>query len=333
MKAMMIDHFGGSGEFYVGDAPIVEPAADEVLVRAAYASVNPADWKCRAGLLPLLAHAGFPMIVGMDCAGVVERVGSDVVDFKSGDRVISLSGVSRGKPGTYAEFSTAPQQRVAHVPAHLTIEEAATIPIAAASAASSIIDVAKVKSGDTVFLNGGSGSVGTFGIQFLRHLGARVAATCSTRNLDYVRGLGTDLVIDYTREDIATALRAWAPDGVDSVIDAVGQNSLPADTPALIKGGGILVCIQNLLTGPDAFNLDLAAKRNVRVVDNVVEARTPDSSNFQVSAFRQLLAAIDTGVIKVPPYEIMSLEDVARAQDKVEDGHVRGKILLKIAEV
>jgi NADPH2:quinone reductase len=333
MKAMLIDRFGPSSEFRLGEIDAPAPAAGQVLIRAAYASVNPADWKCRAGLLPVLAGTRFPLIVGMDCSGVVEAVGEAVSRFKPGDKVISLSALGAGAQGTYAEYSVAPAQRVFPVPAGLNLEQAATIPIAAASAASSILDVAKVKAGDLVLVNGGSGSVGIFAIQFLRHLGARVAATCSTRNLEFVQELGAERVIDYTREAIPAALVAWAPDGVDVVIDAVGQHSLPADIAANIRPGGVLVCITNLLTGIDAFDLELARSRDVRVLDNVRAAMSPDPSDFQVSALRQLLQAVDTGEVKPPPYEVLDLADAAAAQDRVQDGHVRGKLLLKIAEL
>jgi NADPH2:quinone reductase len=333
MKAMVIDRFGGSGEFRVADLPVPVPGSGQIVIRSAFASVNPADWKARAGMLPHLSYYPFPITIGMDCAGIVESVGEGVTAYKPGDRVISLSGMGLGQQGTYAEYALVPEPRVAPLPAHLDFAQGATIPIASASAASSILDVARVKAGDTVFVNGGAGSVGTFAIQFLTYLGARVAATCSTRNVEHVRGLGADLVIDYTSEDIAATLRAWAPMRLDSVIDAVGQHSLPRAMPGLIKAGGTLVCIQNLLTGPEDFDLDLATDRNVRVVDNVMDAMTEDPTWFQVKAFRALLDAVVAQKVKVPPYEIVPLEQAGAAHDRVEEGHVRGKILLKIADL
>jgi NADPH2:quinone reductase len=220
MKAMVIDRFGGPEEFRLADVPIPEPGPGEVLIRSAYASINPADWKARAGLLPHLRHYPLPITIGMDCAGVVDKVGANVGEFAPGERVITLSGMGLGAQGTYAEYCVAPAVRVARLPAQLSFAEGATIPIASASAASSILDVAKVKAGAAVLVNGAAGSVGSFAIQFLRHLGARVAGTCSTRNVEHVRSLGAERVIDYTRDNIPSALRAWAPDGLDVVIDA-----------------------------------------------------------------------------------------------------------------
>jgi len=330
---MQIDRFGGPEELRVRDVPIPEPAAGQIVIRSAYASINPADWKSRAGLLPYLAGLPFPMTIGMDCAGVVSKIGENVSGFSLGDRVMTLSGMGLGMPGTYAEYCCTPAHRTVPIPRHLSFAEAATIPIASASAASSILDVAKVKDGDFVLVNGGAGSVGTFAIQFLKHLGASVAATCSTRNVEHVRSLGADLVIDYTREDILAALRQWAPQGLDSVIDAVGQHSLPAATPGVIRPGGVLVCITNLLTGIEAFDLALAGQRNVQVLDNVMAAMTEDPTWFQVEAFRKLVAAVEAGAIKVPPFEVIELEQAGAAQIRVAEGHVRGKILLHIADL
>jgi NADPH:quinone reductase-like Zn-dependent oxidoreductase len=331
MKAVQIDRFGGPEELKLNEAPIPEPGPGQVLIKSAYASINPADWKGRAGLLPHLAMMPFPMTMGMDCSGVVAAVGEGVTDFQPGERVVTLSGMGLGLPGTYAEYCIAPAPRVAPLPAHLSLAEGATLPIASASAASSILDVAKCKAGDKVLVNGGAGSVGTFAIQFLRYLGAQVAATCSTRNIEHVRGLGADLVIDYTRQDILAAVRDWAPAGLDSVIDAVGQHSLPFNMPEVIKSGGVLVSITNLLTGIEAFDLAAAEARNVQVLDNVMSAMTPDPTWFQVAAFRQLMAAVAAKSVKPPPYKIMPLEQAAAAQIEVADGHVRGKILLEIA--
>jgi NADPH:quinone reductase-like Zn-dependent oxidoreductase len=332
MKAMQIDRFGGPEELKLRDAPIPQPGPGQVLIKTAYASINPADWKSRAGLLPHMSmFYTFPITIGFDCSGVVEAVGEGVTRFRPGDKVITLSGMGQGLPGTYAEYCVTPEPRVAPLPKHLSLAEGATIPIASASAASSILDVAKAKAGDKVLVNGGAGSVGTFAIQFLRHLGCEVAATCSTRNVEYVRGLGANLVIDYTRENIADAIRAWAPEGLGSVIDAVGQHSLPRETPDLIRDGGVLVCIQNLLTGPEAFDLEAAARRNIQVLDNVAFAMTPDPTWFQVEAFRQLMAAVEAGAVKPPPYKVMPLAQAAEAQKEVAEGHVRGKILLEVA--
>ena len=330
MRAAMIDRYGGPEVLYIGDAPKPQVAPGDVLIRTAYSSVNPADWKIREGLLPFTHALPFPMTLGMDAAGVVEAVGEGVVDFRPGDRVVSLSLMAFGKGGAYAEYLLCPEPRVARLPDNVDFAQGATIPIASASAASSILDAAGVQAGDKVLFNGAAGGVGSFGIQFLRYLGADVAATCSTRNLDYVASLGAERVIDYTQENIAQAVRAWAPDGVDHVIDAVGQGSLPADLPAYVKRGGSIICILNLVSGPEAFDLELAAAREVRVADNVTGAGITDPIWGQVEAFRRCLAAIGEGAVRTPPFEVLPLEQIAEAQKRVQGGHVRGKIVIEI---
>ncbi|RVT89208.1 NADP-dependent oxidoreductase [Sphingomonas crocodyli] len=332
MKAMVIDGFGGPEVFRVADMPKPEPAEEQVLIRVAYASINPADWKTRAGLLPVV-QGPFPMVVGMDCAGVVEAVGPGVTAFVPGDKVIAMSGLGQGMSGSYAEYACVPEMRVLKLPSALTLAEGATIPTAAASAASTIIEVARVAPGSTVFFSGGAGSVGTFGVQYLKWIGCKVATTCSTRNVDHVASLGVDRVIDYTKEDTKAALAAWAPEGVDAIIDAVGQHSLPADIVDVIRPGGVLVVIQNLLTDVEAYDLDGAKARGIRVVNNIMDARKPDARWFQVEAWRELVKGIEAGAIRTPPYEVLPLEQAGAGQARVEDGHVRGKILLKIGDI
>lgn len=330
MRAVMIDRYGDPEVLYVGEAPKPVPEPGDVLIRVAYSSINPADWKIRRGMLPFTDSLGFPMIQGMDNAGIVEAVGEGVTEFKPGDRVLSLSLMAFGKGGAFAEYLLCPEPRVAHLPANLGFAEGAAIPVACSSAASTIVDGCGVKAGDKVFFNGAAGGVGSFGIQFLRYLGADVAATCSTRNIDYVRGLGASRVIDYTSEDIAASLRDWAPEGVDHVIDAVGPTTLPRDLPLLVKPGGSIIVILNLQDGPEYFDLELAAQRNVRVADNVSGAGITDHIWGQVMAFRQCLEAIALGAVKVPPIEIFPMREVAEAERLVEGGHVRGKVVLEI---
>lgn len=332
MKAILIDRYGPSSVMRVGVTQRPQIGRDQILIQTCYASVNPADWKIRAGLLSRVSGEPFPMTLGMDGAGVVAEVGSDVTDFKVGDRVTALSGVGLGigARGTYAQYFCTPAVRAVALPDHVALDVAATIPIAAASAGSSILDVAQAKAGHVVLVNGGSGSVGTFAVQFLKQLGAKVAATCSTASVSRLRALGVDHVIDYSKDDVLTAARDWAGEGFDSVIDAVGQGSLPARTPQIVKSGGTLVCIQNLLTDVDSFDLALAAERRVRVVDNVMSVHNVGTPLFQVEGFRRIADGVFRGDIKVPPFKIVPMADAAAAHDEVEAGHFRQKILLEI---
>lgn len=335
MKAILIDQYGPAHVMRLGQADIPQPGPDQVLIRCAYASVNPADWKIRSGMLSHVASDPFPMILGMDCSGVVAGVGSNVTDFKPGDRVTAMSGVGLGigARGTYAEYCCTPAVRAAHIPDHLSLAEAATIPVAAASGGGAALEVAHVQPGHKVFVNGGSGSLGTFAVQFLRVLGASVAATSSTAHVERLIQLGVDRVIDYSKENVLDALRAWAPDGVDSIIDAVGLETLPRNTPDCIKPGGTLVCISNLITDTDYFDIESATKRNVRVADNVRGSASANTPLFQMEGFHRIVAGVSRGDIKVPPYKILPLTEVAKAHEEVESGHFRHKIVLQIADL
>ena len=330
MKAVMIDRYGGAEGVSNGEAPKPPPEAGGALIRGARASIKPADGEVREGMLPFTDALGFPLIQGMDNSGIVEAIGEGVAQFKPGDRVLSLSHMAFGKGGSYAEYLLCPEPRVAHLPDNLSFAEGAAIPIACASASSTIVDAAGVKPGDKVFFNGAAGGGGSDGIPFLRHLRAGVAATRSAPRRAYDRGLGADRGVGYNSEDISEALQVWAPEGVDHVIDAVGPTTLPRDLPRLVRPGGSIIVILNLQCGPEYFDLELAESRNVRVVDNISGAGISDHIWGQVMAFRQCLAAIAEGAVKVPPIQVFPMNQVADAQRLVEGGHVRGKVVIEI---
>ncbi len=333
MKAVMIDQFGGPEVLREGEAAIPEPGAGAVRIRVAYSSVNPADWKGRAGLLPHLHRYAFPIIVGMDAAGYIDKVGQGVTGFAVGDRVASLSSFGMGHQGSYAEYVCVHAHRVQKLPDHISLAEAATMPIAGSSAYGSINEVGRVKQGDQILINGGAGSVGIFATQFATMIGARVASTCSTRNLDFVSSVGAERAIDYTKENIADAVREWAPDGLDVIVDAIGQDSLPRNAADLIKPGGTLVCIHNLIKDIASYDVEAAETRGVRVVDNIAVIQRADPTTFQIDDFRGVVESVASGKVKVPPFEIVPLSGLSDAQRRVENGHVRGKIVVQIADI
>jgi NADPH:quinone reductase-like Zn-dependent oxidoreductase len=332
VKAVLIQRYGGPEVLEIADVAKPTPGPGDVLIRVAYASINPADYKFRDGVLKDIVLQPLPVVPGMDCSGTVEAVGSSVHGINPGDRVVALAITGMGYQGAYAEYLSVPAQRVFPLPQGLSLAEGATVPIAGACAANAVLAVAPAKAGQQALVNGGAGSVGTFAIQLLRCLGARVAATCSTRNVEHVRSLGAELVIDYTADSLAEKLAEWAPEGLDSAYDAISGGSLPRDMPGLIRPGGTLVCILTQVTGVEAFDLDLAAKREVHVIDDFSTSMTEDHTLYQVAPLRTLLEFIGDGKIVPPPHEILPLESVAEAQARVATGHVRGKILLDLTQ-
>lgn len=240
MKAVMQDRYGSADtpEFGETDAPV--PAVDEVLVRVHAASVNAYDWHLMHGD-PKIARLAFGLrkprarIRGRDFAGRVEAVGSGVMGFEPGDEVYGEAD------GAFAEFVCAKDTMLGPKPVNLTFEQAAAIPLAGNTALIGLRDVARVQRGQSVLVNGASGGVGTFAVQLAKAYGAEVTAVCSTRNVDLVRSLGADHVIDYRLEDFTRGGRRY-----DVVLDLVGNHSLAGFRRALtptgtlvLSGGGV----------------------------------------------------------------------------------------------
>lgn len=327
MKAMIIEAFGGADVLHWGELPMPEANAGEVLVRVDHASVNPADWKTREGMLSKYIDYGFPFVLGFDLAGTVEAVGPGVTALQPGDRVFGTSLQGQGENGSYAEYCRANAAMLARVPDTVTLAEAAGLPTAGTTAYGGLVDVGALKAGQAVLINGGAGGVGSIGIQIARALGARVATTCSAGNGDYVMGLGADLAIDYRAGDVVAAVREWAPDGVDLVLDAVGLGSLLEQATALVKPGGSYVEIETLISEASDAQRQGAAAKDVRIVSNMIAIQRLHEH------LAGLARLVGEGQVKPPRTEIVPLGDVAEAHRRVEAGHVRGKIVLAVRAV
>jgi NADPH:quinone reductase-like Zn-dependent oxidoreductase len=281
------------------DPPV--PGDGEVLLRVAAASVNPADWKFRRGFMP----KPLPAVLGNDVSGTVEV--SRAEGFAAGDEVFGIAA-----SGGYAELATASAAVIARKPAGISHEEAAAIPVAGLTAWQALHDRGGVERGQTVLIAGAAGGVGHFAVQFADRAGARVIGTGSSRNRDFVRGLGTDEYVDYTAQDVAEAVS-----GVDLAFDTVGG----ATTQTLlltVREGGILVCI----AGPPPE--DAARERGVRA-----ELLVMSPAADQLARIAELVAAHE---VRVEIAERLPLAEVRRAHELSETGHVRGKIVLTVGE-
>ncbi len=329
MRAMIMNEAGGPEVMKLADVPTPEPKAGEVLIRVACAGVNPADWKDREGRLAAFYTYQFPYIVGFDAAGVVAKVGPGVDLVREGERVITNSNHGQGVWGTYAEYVVALADRVAPLPKNLTFAQGATIPIAGLSAWQGLFDTAKLKAGQAVLIHGASGGVGGFAVQLAKWAGARVAGTCfKAANIEYLRGLGVDLAIDSCREDIVKAVRAWAPGGVDLVLDLVGPRTLPGALE-MLRPGGMLMNIVTLVDDGDivADTEAAAAKGFTKVVHfcNDIGSRTP---------LMRIGELIEQDRVRTPPIEVLPLEQAGRAHQLLHDGQLmRGKIVLMVADL
>ena len=233
MKAFIIDRYGSNDVVRAGEMPDPELRDDDVLVQIHAASVNPLDFKIRDGKLKLILPYRLPFILGNDLAGVVVRVGSRVRRFKPGDEVYART--DKDRIGAFAEFISIKEDAVAIKPKKLTMEEAASIPLVGLTAWQALVERANLKKGQKVLIHAGSGGVGTFAIQLAKHLGAIVATTTSTANLDWVKRLGADIVIDYKKDDFETILHDY-----DVVLDTLGGETLEKSLRVLKPGGKLI---------------------------------------------------------------------------------------------
>src|SRR5882757_6633180 len=252
----------------------------------------------------------FPIILGGDVAGVVEKVGSKITKFKAGDPVFAY--VSLDNSGGYAQYALVTEREAAPKPKSLTYVEAAAVPIVALTAWQALVDTAKLKAGQTVLIHGGSGGVGSFAIQIAKARGARVIATASTANQDLLKQLGADVAVDYTKTKFEDVAR-----DVDAVLDPVGKETL-ARSYGVVKKGGI---VMSLVARPDPVELK---KREIRGAGISVH---PDAEDLT-----EIAQLIDAGKIKPTVTQVLPLSEAIAAQQQAATHHTRGKVVLRIAD-
>ncbi|KZK95097.1 Zinc-type alcohol dehydrogenase-like protein [Pseudovibrio sp. Ad46] len=331
MTAAVIKQWGGAAIFEIAQLPIPDLEADDVLIKVAYAGVNPVDWKMREGhLASAMPNAKFPLVLGVDASGVVVATGKNVTEFSEGDRVASATNMfSAGKPGSYAEYLVVDKCRVALIPADMTLESASTIPTAGVTAWQALFGAEKsaLRKGESkkILINGASGGVGSFAVQLAKWAGAEVATTCSGANLDYVKSLGADFPIDYKTQSISDEISKWAPNGLNLIVDTISADSL-ADPVALLKRGGRLVNIATLTDDGDVeAQIAEAKERGVEKILAFV-----DDSSFGAE-IREIVNLVEAGELSLPNTEFFELNDVVRAHEKLETGHVKGKLALWVS--
>lgn len=323
MQAMVLDQFGGPEVLHMAEIERPEATPGQVVIQVAYVSVNPADWKAREGWLAQYFQYQFPFVVGFDAAGVVAAVGEGVTGLAVGDRVVTPGNQGMGERGSYAEYVRSAAERVIPLPANVTFLQAATLPTAGMTAWKAVFDNGQVGPGQKVVVNGGAGGTGSFAIQLARMAGAEVATTCSAGNFEYVRELGASHAIDYRAGSVVEAIRAWAPGGVDLIVDTVGQGTF-VDTIETVRRGGVICPIGTLIADEAPYDPARLTAAGVSVI--------PTISDFE-SQPRQLaglVEALSSGRIRVPDHVIMPLAEAGRAHALVQAGHVRGKILLEV---
>src|SRR5437667_4753468 len=230
MKAVIVDRYGSADRVRASEVPDPEMREDDVLIEIHAAGVNPLDSKIRDGEFKLLLPYRLPLILGNELAGVVIRVGSRVRRFKPGDEVYARPDKSR--IGTFAEFIAVSEDDLAIKPKSLTMEEAASIPLVGLTSWQALIEKANLKKGQKVLIQAGSGGVGTFAIQLAKQVGATVATTTSTANIDLVKQLGSDVIVDYKKDDFEKIVNDY-----DVVLNSLGPETLGKSLSVLRPGG------------------------------------------------------------------------------------------------
>ncbi len=300
MRAVLIHETGGPDVLHYEQTERPEPAAEEVLIEVRAASVNPIDWKIRRGL----RETQLPAVLGNDVSGVVELSRMD--GFAAGDEVLGIAS-----SGGYAEFATVPATLIARKPASISYEQAAALPVSGLTAWQALFDSGGLQAGQTALVAGGAGGVGHLAVQFAKHAGARVIATGSARNREFVLGLGADEYIDYKSEDVGDV----ASD-VDVAFDTVGGETTESLVPTL-REGGVLVTIAN--APPE----QAAAARGARA-----ELLVMSASSEQLARIAGLVA---DGAVRVEIAETFPLSQASQAHALSEAGHTRGKIVLEVS--
>jgi NADPH:quinone reductase-like Zn-dependent oxidoreductase len=296
MQAVVIHETGSPEVLHYEEADRPEPGDGEVLIRVRAASVNPTDWKSRRGM----GETSLPRVLGKDVSGTVE-VSRDPA-YAEGEEVFGMAA-----SGGYAELATASAAAIAKKPAEISHEQAAAIPVAGMTAWQVLFDRGGLESGQTALIAGAAGGVGHFAVQFAKNAGARVIGTGSSRNRDFVLGLGADEYVDYTEQDVGEAVS-----GVGVAIDTVGGETTQSLVPTL-REGGILVTIAS--APPE----EAARERGARA-----ELLVMSPSSEQLARIAELVAA---GEVHVEITEVLPLTEVQRAHELSESGHTRGKIV------
>jgi NADPH:quinone reductase-like Zn-dependent oxidoreductase len=308
MKAIVIHQYGGPEVLKYEDAPRPEPKDNQVLVKVIAAAVNPVDAMIRSGKYAKVFGTTLPLIPGYDIAGIVEKTGAKVTQFKPGDAIYAYPMWGGG----YAEYDVVDEAETAMKPKSINFVEAAGVPLVALTAWQALIDAAKLSAGQTVLIHGGSGGVGSFAIQIAKTRGAKVIATASTPNQDLLKQLGADVAVDYTKQKFEDVAK-----DVDVVLDSVGKDTLARSYGVVKKGGFIATLVARL----DQAELD---KHGIRGASISVKP-----NGAQLSEIGKL---IDEKKIKPIISEVLPLTDAVKAQEKAAKHHTRGKIVLKVAE-
>lgn len=332
MKAFIVKRYGKREKLQLTEVEKPTINENEILVEIYATAINLLDTLIKNGDFKLFLPYKTPFINGHDLAGVVTKVGKNITKFKIGDEVYARP--SDFKIGTFAEFIAVNENDLAIKPKNISMEEAASIPLVGLTSWQALIEIAKLKKGQKVFIQAGSGGVGTFAIQLAKHLGAFVATTTSTTNIDLVKNLGADLVIDYKKEDFAAILKDF-----DVVLHSIRDAKVLENSLNILKSGGTLVS----LTGPPTpeFANEIGLPWYLKMVINLLSFSVRRKAkklnvNFKFLFMRadgkqlkEITSLIEAGKIRPVIDKVFPFEQTNEALAYVETGRSKGKVVVK----
>jgi len=315
MQAVMYERFGDESVLSLRETEIPLPARDEVQVRVRMASLNPIDFKLRSGIMRMIGKPRRPAITGKDFAGEISALGAEVQGYQVGQRVFGSVNPMGGQ-GSCAQFVALSTDLIAPTPEALSDEVAASLPVASGTALQALADIADLQAGQTVLISGASGAVGASAVQIARSLGARITGVCATANVDYVRSLGAERVIDYRNEN-------WLQPGqhFDVVFDAAAAASFAQARP-LLATDGIYI---NTMPRPALYWAALLARATTR------QRCVPFMLKTDAALLARLAQLAAERIIAPHIQEIVDLSQVASAQRRMQEGKVHGKLCVRVA--
>jgi NADPH2:quinone reductase len=324
VKALVLDKPGSFDDLHVADIPTPEPGPGDVRIRVAACGLNPVDYKLMGGGHPAWTY---PFVLGLDGAGVIDAVGEGVSGWQVGERVFYHGNLSR--PGALAEYAITAAYGIARVPDGVSLLNAAALPCAGLTAYQAVFRKLHLRAGQIVLVHGGSGGVGGFGVQLVKHAGATVITTCSPRHADYVKTLGADHVLDYHADITPRVMDISDGCGVDAVIDVVGHESATQALDLLAFGSG-LVCVEALPDFSRWRMFDRAISVHEIFLGGAHFSENPRAKADLGRMAGELVALVAGGYVQPMVTESVRLNAVPDALRRLKDGRVRGKIVAAV---
>lgn len=317
MKAALIHNFEGIEKISIETISVPIPKDHEVQIQIKFASINPVDWKIAEGLLKTRMEYHLPIILGWDAAGMVSQIGSSVTELKIGDPVFAYCRKECMQDGSFADYICLPAENVVKKPDNLSFAEAAAVPLVTLTAWQSLFESADLKTQETVLIHAGAGGVGSMAIQLAKLAGAYVITTTSAANADYVKELGADLIIDYTKESFSNVLLAECPHGVDVLFDTVGGETL-------LKSYGVVKKKGHLVTIAGVLDQALASKQEIKA--EFVFVRPNGKQLNEIAALLKQKKLVPPRLQEIP------FKEIAQGLRKSREGHTQGKIVVNLCK-